>query len=70
MLLAMLYFPLRFSNELGPHFVLLAAAGVMLSALRFLSAPAMALMSEQHLNGDSMVQPIELRLASDGGAQT
>ena len=39
-----------FANTLGPHFVVLAGIGVVVSASRFLAAPLMALWSEREIS--------------------
>lgn len=60
--LAFLYFPISMGAELGWHFVVLAGIGIVLSALRFLSAPAMAWLCERRLGAGAF----ELQPMSEG----
>lgn len=46
---ALLYFPVRYQADVGPHAALLAALGCVAGALAFLTAPVMAVASELRL---------------------
>ncbi len=60
---------LNLQEVLGGHFVLVAVAGSLSYATRFLAAPVMAMMSERHLKRDTQVSSInEQRMEVAGRA--